>query len=117
MSNKRKVSDEQRQEIVARYKNGERRKDLAREYNVSLQLICNIIAMLTHGESFRDRQGPGEALTKKQKEWAYEQYCNGYTQSEIADALFCDTVTVWRAINRRPRIKKPLHYDSEKEGA
>lgn len=116
MSGKCILTDEQQKEIVTRYKNGEKKADLAREYHVCFGTVVNTITRLTPGESFRNRQGRGEALTTAQKEWAYEQYCNGYTQAEIAEALFCDISVISHAIAGRPRIKKPLHYDFKKEG-
>lgn len=117
MSKRCILTDEQQKEIVARYKNGEKKADLAREYHVCFSTVVNTITRLTPGESFRNRQGRGESLTEPQKAWAYEQYCNGYSQSEIAVALYCDLSTIHRAIAGRPRIKKPLYYDFEKEGA
>lgn len=29
-----------------------------------------------------------KALTSKEIEWAYQKWCEGYTQQQIADALF-----------------------------
>lgn len=29
-----------------------------------------------------------KALTHKEIEWAYQKWCEGYTQQQIADALF-----------------------------
>lgn len=117
MSRKRVLTDEQKKEIVSRYKSGERRADLACAFNVSYGTVNNVISKLTPGESFHSRQGSSETLTEAQKEWAYKQYCKGYTQAEIAVALYCSPITINHAIAGRPRIKKPLHYDFEKEGA
>ena len=50
-------------------------------------------------------------LTHKQKEWAYEKWCLGYTYYQIADALNCCTKTVQRAMSGRPRIRPILRYD------
>lgn len=56
-----------------------------------------------------------KALTRKQEEWAYEQWCNGYTRQEIANALFVSTKVISRAFRGRPRIKKILEYDFSEE--
>ena len=111
------LSVEQKKEMVARYKNGEKRDALALEYNVTLNTVARAIAEYATGESFRSRQGNKCTLSDRQKAWAYEQYCNGYTLNEIAEALFVSYCTIYNAIAGRPRIKKPLHYDFEKEGA
>ncbi len=55
-------------------------------------------------------------LNHKQREWAYQKYCEGYTQSEIAEALYVSTKTVLRAIHGRPRIKAALEYDWSDNG-
>lgn len=52
-------------------------------------------------------------LTHKQKEWAYEKYCIGYTCAQIADALCVSDKTITRAINGRPRIRPILTYTEE----
>lgn len=57
-----------------------------------------------------------EALTFRQKEWAYEKWCEGYTLEQIAGALYVCPKTIRRAINGRPRIRPILKYE-EKEGA
>lgn len=51
------------------------------------------------------------ALTFKQKEWAYEMWCIGYTKKQIAEALFVCEKTVTRAIENKPRIRKILKYE------
>ena len=58
---------------------------------------------------------PVSALSDKQKEWAYTKWCEGYTQDQIADALYVCSRTIKRAINGRPRIRPILKYE-EKEG-
>ena len=52
-------------------------------------------------------------LSFKEVEWAYEKYCEGYTQQQIADALYVCTKTVRRAINGRPKIRPILKYEGE----
>ena len=49
-------------------------------------------------------------LDWKQKEWAYDQWCNGKTQEQIADALNVSIKTVSRALHGRPKIKPVLMY-------
>ena len=53
------------------------------------------------------------ALTNKQIKWAYEKWCQGYTQQQIADALFVCEKTVYRALKGKPRIRELLIYKEE----
>ena len=46
----------------------------------------------------------------KKKEWAYEMWCIGYTQMQIADALFVCEKTINRALKGKPRIRPILIY-------
>lgn len=59
---------------------------------------------------------PEKVLTHKEIEWAYTKWCEGYTQQQIAAALYVCEKTIRRAINGRPRIRPILKYE-EKEGA
>lgn len=52
-----------------------------------------------------------KALNPEQIEWAYQKWCEGYTQHQIADALFVDERTIRRMINSRPRIRPILKYE------
>ena len=52
-------------------------------------------------------------LTWKEKEWAYEKWCIGYTQLQIAQALHVCDKTVIRALKDRPRIRPILEYTEE----
>ena len=52
-----------------------------------------------------------KVLTPKEIEWAYQKWCEGYTQQQIADALFVCKKTIRRAINERPRIRPILKYE------
>lgn len=56
-------------------------------------------------------------LNRKQREWAYDRWCEGYTHQEIADALFCCRKTIARALRGRPRIRPILEYNWEAENA
>lgn len=52
-------------------------------------------------------------LSEKQIKWAAEKYCEGYTLSEIAEALFVSFGTIQKSLYGR-KIKKPkLVYDFE----
>lgn len=53
-------------------------------------------------------------LSWKEKEWAYDQWCNGKTQEEIAGALHCSVKTIRRAFHGRPKIKPVLEYEEGK---
>ncbi len=50
-------------------------------------------------------------LTKKQIEWAYEMWCLGYTQIQIANALYVCEKTINRALKGRPRKRPILKYN------
>jgi transcriptional regulator len=54
-------------------------------------------------------------LTEKQIEWAYKMWCLGYTQSEIAKALFVHKSTIQTKLCGRKRIKPTLVYDFNDE--
>lgn len=56
-----------------------------------------------------------QSLTHKEKEWAYEQWCKGYTLVEVAAAMNVCSKTIQRAIHGRPRIKPILVYERPKE--
>ena len=56
-----------------------------------------------------------KALTHKETEWAYQKWCEGYTQQQIADALFVCEKTIRRAINERPRIRPILKYEERED--
>ena len=62
------------------------------------------------------KPGPSPKLTKKQKDWAYDRWCEGYTMYDIAAALDVCYKTVQRAINGRPRIRPILIYQEEARG-
>ena len=51
-----------------------------------------------------------EALSFKQKEWAYDMWCLGYTQMQIAEALNVCEKTIQRALKNKPRIRPILIY-------
>lgn len=52
-------------------------------------------------------------LNRKQAEWAYTKWCEGYALLQIAEAFDCCDKTIVRAINGRPRIRPLLHYDGK----
>lgn len=54
-------------------------------------------------------------LSVKEREWAYQKWCEGYTRAEIADALNVCPKTVQRAIGHLPKVKPVLVYTGEKE--
>ena len=56
-----------------------------------------------------------EMLSHKEKEWAYTKWCEGYRQTDIAEALNCSYKTIQRAVHGRPRIRPTLVYN-EVEG-
>ena len=51
-----------------------------------------------------------KALTPKQIKWAYDMWCIGYTQQQIADALYVCKKTIERMLKGKPRIRPILVY-------
>ena len=54
-----------------------------------------------------------QILNRKEIEWAYSKWCEGYTQSQIAEALNVCSKTIQRAIGSMERIRPVLVYDGE----
>lgn len=52
-----------------------------------------------------------KSLTKEEEKWAYQKWCEGYTQQQIADALYVCEKTVRRSLKNKPRIRPSLVYD------
>ena len=61
-------------------------------------------------KSLFDKPGPSPLLTPKQKQWAYDRWCEGRTLYEISEALGVCSKTVQRAIGGKPRIRPVLVY-------
>lgn len=59
--------------------------------------------------------GRGRVLNWKEREWAYSMWCLGYTQLQIADALFCSAKTIQRALHGKQRIRPVLEYPNRKD--
>lgn len=55
------------------------------------------------------------ALNEKQKEWAYNMWCLGYTQLQIAEALFVCEGTVRRALKNKQKIRPVLTYEGDEQ--
>lgn len=49
-----------------------------------------------------------KALTKEQEKWAYDKWCVGYSQEEIADALFVSSRTIARTLCNKVKVKPTL---------
>jgi len=67
----RKFSDEFKQQIVALYQSGKRKKDICREYDLSQSLLDRWIKQATTTGSFRDKDNrtvEEQELLKLQKE-------------------------------------------------
>ena len=56
-----------------------------------------------------------KALDWRQLEWAYQKWCEGYTQLQIAHALNVCEKTIKRALKSKPRIRPILKYERTKE--
>ena len=50
-------------------------------------------------------------LNDKQKAWAYEKWCEGYRQLDIAMALGVCEKTIRRSLSGKPRIRPVLRYE------
>lgn len=60
------------------------------------------------------RFAKGESiLSHKEIEWAYEKWCIGYTQMQIANALHVCDKTIIRVLKDRPRIRPVLKYEED----
>lgn len=57
--------------------------------------------------------GRKKMLTQEQIEWAYSKCCMGYTQQEVADALFVSRALMNREMGRvrKSKVKEPLKYE------
>jgi DNA-binding transcriptional regulator LsrR (DeoR family) len=49
-------------------------------------------------------------LSYSKKKWAYDMWCLGYTQNQIAEALNVCEATIQRALKDKPRIRPILIY-------
>lgn len=56
-------------------------------------------------------RGRPPILTKEEKAWAYQKWCEGYTQQQIADALYVERRTVLAALKDKPRLRPKLAYE------
>ena len=61
----------------------------------------------------RNEEKNKKTLTPEQQEWAYQMWCLGYTQMQIADALFVCEKTIYRCIKGKPRIRPVLIYEKK----
>ena len=69
---------------------------------MSIPNLCKKINLATGGEKMV------KSLSPQQSEWAYKKWCEGYSQEQIADALYVSKGVIMRAIDGRPRIREPL---------
>ena len=49
-------------------------------------------------------------LSPEEIEWAYEKWCLGYPQEDIAKALYVHPNTIGKALKGRKKQRPPLHY-------
>ena len=56
-------------------------------------------------------------LSPEEIEWAYEKWCLGYSQEEIAKVLYVHPNTISYAFRGRKKQKPPLVYVRPKESA
>lgn len=56
------------------------------------------------------KRGRKPILGEEEKAWAYEKWCEGYTQQQIADALYVERRTLTNALKDKPRIRPKLVY-------
>ena len=50
-------------------------------------------------------------MSEEEKAWAYKKWCEGYTQQQIADALYVERRTIGLAFKDKPRIRPKLVYE------
>lgn len=56
------------------------------------------------------KRGRKPILGEEEKAWAYEKWCEGYTQQQIADALYVERRTLTNAFRGKQRIRPKLVY-------
>lgn len=49
-------------------------------------------------------------MSYEKKKWAYDMWCLGYTQKQIAEALNVCRTTIQRVLKDKPRIRPILVY-------
>lgn len=54
-------------------------------------------------------------LSHKEREWAYIKWCEGYTQEQIANALYVSVHTITRAFKGKPKIRPALKYEPKEK--
>ena len=54
-------------------------------------------------------------ITKQQIDWAYDRWCEGYTQSQIGEALNLHEKQVQYALDGKERVRPILHYTPKGE--
>jgi hypothetical protein len=54
-------------------------------------------------------------ISKEEKKWAYDRWCEGWCYSQIAEALDLTTGQVSEALRPLPRIRPILHYTPKGE--
>ena len=60
--------------------------------------------------------GYPRALGQEELDWAYQKWCEGYTQKEIGAALYVSTEAVNKYLARYkgPKVKPPLVYTGKR---
>ena len=54
-------------------------------------------------------------ISKEEKKWAYDRFCEGYTHEQIAEALGVSFFQVRLKLKNLPRIRPILHYTPKAE--
>lgn len=62
------------------------------------------------------KRGPSSCLSPEQIEWAYYQWCNGYTLREIAEVLNAAESTVYKSFKGRRKRHPPLKPPGNRTG-
>jgi len=50
-------------------------------------------------------------FTRKEREWIYDKWCQGYTQEQLAECFDVHSKTIGRLLADKPRIRPILTYD------
>ena len=75
-------------------------------------VLC--VARKSHAHQKKE-VGRSEFIIFQTKKWAYDMWCLGYTQMQIAEALNVCEKTIQRALKNKPTIRTTLIYKGGEE--
>jgi DNA-binding NarL/FixJ family response regulator len=95
-----KLSDNDRQKIIALLADGKDVSTIAREFNVDRKTVRNIRDAVATGRPMYGRRNPQAKLTDEIVAEAKRLYAEGHSQQAIAERLGLDQTTISRAVRR-----------------